>query len=362
MARGASRLSVSVALSLLLLVLAKAALSQPAEASQEPEESWFDEPIAVEQAEPVSEPPALPRPRPLAEPAEERRAQASASRPDDTEEADPRVIRRFVRELEPHGLWVEHHRYGLVWVPHRHVVGAEFVPYVTSGYWAVSASGDYVWVSDLPGSTIVYHYGRWLWVEDMGWVWVPGSRYASSWVVWRVSLGTAAYVGWAPAPPVFIWVRGYPVYYRYHYHPTYVYVPRHRVLARDVWRHEVRDPVRRRNLDARSLRVPAEPRLGAARGPTFRSASPPDRRAAQARVASPSRLTPAPQPASPAARTPAQPTRQPSSRPAPQAPQPDVAPPRRSVGPTPAWRAPAQGDRMVPPARAVPRRPRAGSR
>src|SRR5262249_17293135 len=45
---------------------------------------------------------------------------------------------------------------------------------------------------------IVYHYGRWVWDDGLGWVWVPGRQWAPAWVDWRRS---SRHIGWAPLPP-----------------------------------------------------------------------------------------------------------------------------------------------------------------
>ena len=45
---------------------------------------------------------------------------------------------------------------------------------------------------------IVYHYGRWVRVQDEGWCWVPDTDWGPAWVSWR---NNDEYVGWAPLPP-----------------------------------------------------------------------------------------------------------------------------------------------------------------
>jgi hypothetical protein len=51
----------------------------------------------------------------------------------------------------------------------------------------------------------VFHYGRWIWLDDAGWVWVPGRVWGPAWVVWRQGPG---FVGWAPMHPDVAWVPG----------------------------------------------------------------------------------------------------------------------------------------------------------
>jgi hypothetical protein len=151
---------------------------------------------------------------------------------------DPTALVVFREELAPYGTWVQHPRYGTVWVPSAAVVGADFAPYVTSGHWALAEDGDWMWVSDYPFGWAVFHYGRWVWSSDYGWVWVPGRQYSHAWVIWRVPAPGYAYVGWAPAPPSFVWVDGYAgsVWYR----PVVPYV-----FCDSRWVFHTRAPIRR---------------------------------------------------------------------------------------------------------------------
>jgi hypothetical protein len=110
----------------------------------------------------------------------------------------PVSLSRFQRELSPYGRWVRTPEYGLVWIPSRQVVGADFVPYATGGSWRYSDVG---WTFVTPRwrwGWAPFHYGRWYRAPGLGWVWIPGSRWAPAWVDWRYGSG---YVGWAPLPP-----------------------------------------------------------------------------------------------------------------------------------------------------------------
>jgi hypothetical protein len=255
------------------------------------------------------------------------------------EDVDPRALTEFRGELAPYGRWVEHRRYGTLWVPHRSVVGAQFSPYVSHGFWGRDARGQWIWVSDLPFGHVVFHYGRWIQVEPWGWAWVPGAVYAPAWVVWRVPRrsDTVAYVGWAPAPPSFFWYGGvahpwvYPVTY------GWVFCPSPYVFHRHMYRHLLRD--RQRALAARDHtreHAPAAPRSGPPRSPT----------PAEARV---------PRGGLPAARTapervfsrPGVARRIPTGRPA--------APVRDAAARAPAPRATAPGTPVSPGAPGVPR-------
>jgi hypothetical protein len=132
---------------------------------------------------------------------------------DDTyyEDTDPAALTDFREPLDPHGTWVDDPDYGTVWVPDAVVVGADFAPYRTAGRWAVSDTGDWVWVSDYSWGYIPFHYGRWVWISARGWAWVPGRTYAPAWVVWRVGAPGYGYVGWAPMPPRYYWYGGFAV-------------------------------------------------------------------------------------------------------------------------------------------------------
>ena len=128
-------------------------------------------------------------------------------------DTDPSALTDFHDALAPHGQWMVHPTYGTVWVPNAVVVGRDFAPYRTAGRWAVTDSGDWVWVSDYEWGYIPFHYGRWVWIPETGWAWIPGREYAPAWVEWRVGEPGWDYVGWAPMGPSFIWMDGVAVGY-----------------------------------------------------------------------------------------------------------------------------------------------------
>jgi hypothetical protein len=99
--------------------------------------------------------------------------------------------------LSPHGEWVAVAGVGHVWRPYHHVVGVAFVPYVTGGRWIYTTAG-WEFESRWDWGWRVFHYGNWIQLEDLGWVWMPGNVWAPAWVEWRMGGG---YVGWAPIPP-----------------------------------------------------------------------------------------------------------------------------------------------------------------
>ncbi|MEY2576178.1 MAG: hypothetical protein QOF80_1665 [Verrucomicrobiota bacterium] len=102
----------------------------------------------------------------------------------------------FYQKLDPYGEWRETNDYGYVWQPREAEQSRDWRPY-TEGRWVYSDAG-WTWVSDEPFGWATYHYGRWMRLKRVGWVWVPGDEWAPAWVSWRTNKD---YVGWAPLPP-----------------------------------------------------------------------------------------------------------------------------------------------------------------
>ena len=100
----------------------------------------------------------------------------------------------FYDQLGNEGTWVQTDDYGYVFQPN--VQDPNWAPY-TDGHWVYTTEG-WAWVSEEPWGWATYHYGRWANIDDLGWVWVPGYRWAPAWVSWRYGGG---YAGWAPLPP-----------------------------------------------------------------------------------------------------------------------------------------------------------------
>jgi Family of unknown function (DUF6600) len=120
-----------------------------------------------------------------------------------TERSEPRTEKRstaaygmFYEKLDPYGEWRETSNYGYVWQPREAEQSRDWRPY-TEGRWVYSDAG-WTWVSDESFGWATYHYGRWLRLKRVGWVWVPGDEWAPAWVSWR---SNKDYVGWAPLPP-----------------------------------------------------------------------------------------------------------------------------------------------------------------
>jgi hypothetical protein len=125
-------------------------------------------------------------------PAEEMTETAEAA----TEERSTESYGMFYEKLDSYGEWRETNDYGYVWQPREAETARDWRPY-TEGRWAYSDAG-WTWISDEPFGWATYHYGRWVRLRRIGWVWVPGREWAPAWVSWRTSKD---YVGWAPLPP-----------------------------------------------------------------------------------------------------------------------------------------------------------------
>lgn len=104
----------------------------------------------------------------------------------------------FHDSLSPYGRWIDYEPYGWCWTPYNAYAG--WRPY-TNGYWAYTDFG-WSWVSSEPYGWATYHYGRWVFDPYQGWVWVPDTVWAPSWVAWHQGPG---WVGWAPLPPAAHW-------------------------------------------------------------------------------------------------------------------------------------------------------------
>ena len=100
----------------------------------------------------------------------------------------------FHDELSPYGRWVYDDDDGRIWIPD---VERDFKPYATRGHWIVTDYGN-TWVSDYNWGWAPFHYGRWRMHDRFGWVWIPGDEWGPAWVSWRSGGG---YYGWAPLGP-----------------------------------------------------------------------------------------------------------------------------------------------------------------
>jgi hypothetical protein len=188
-------------------------------------------------------------------------------------DTDASALTDFDATLRPHGRWVEDATYGTVWVPAREAVGPNFAPYVTGGHWALTPSGQWLWVSDYPFGWVVFHYGRWVYVPQLGWSWIPGRAYAPAWVVFRSSVYGDPYLGWAPLPPRYVWRHGRAVWLVRVPPAPYVFCATRWVFRPHVGSYVLRNRRRTRLLAERSRRyVPSRPgRVGPA-GPNLEQA------------------------------------------------------------------------------------------
>ena len=100
----------------------------------------------------------------------------------------------FYNTLTPYGEWLEVDPGFYAWRPTH--VGADWRPYMY-GRWAWTDYGWY-WVSNEPFGWAVFHYGRWYFDDNYGWLWIPDRTWAPAWVEWRYN---DDYLGWAPLPP-----------------------------------------------------------------------------------------------------------------------------------------------------------------
>src|SRR5713226_9143457 len=80
------------------------------------------------------------------------------------------MMAEFRETLGAYGRWIEHPRWGAVWVPAG--IAAEWRPY-RSGHWVYTDEWGWYWVADEEWGWIAYHYGRWLFDRDLGlgWIW-----------------------------------------------------------------------------------------------------------------------------------------------------------------------------------------------
>jgi hypothetical protein len=111
-------------------------------------------------------------------------------------------------ELDGYGRWMYADGYGAVWVPYQSVGWA---PY-TEGRWVREPYYGLTWVSDEPWGWAPYHYGRWFYYSPaVGWAWFPDPLSLPA--VWQPALvaffsfgqggfsGAVGDVGWVPLAP-----------------------------------------------------------------------------------------------------------------------------------------------------------------
>jgi hypothetical protein len=104
----------------------------------------------------------------------------------------------FFEKLAPYGHWAEMDELGWVWQPET--LPSDWRPY-SDGYWVNTTEG-WSFCSNTAWAWAVYHYGRWSYQDNYGWVWVPGTVWGPAWVAWRKG---DKFVGWAALPPQATW-------------------------------------------------------------------------------------------------------------------------------------------------------------
>ena len=118
---------------------------------------------------------------------------------------DPPVTEADIEAaLSPNGEWVDVAPWGRVWQPDDEAANDSFVPYTSNGQ---RLYGAYGWTFDSndPWGWAAFHFGRWVFVAELGWVWTPGAGadavipvWGPGWVTWRTD---GDVVGWVPTPP-----------------------------------------------------------------------------------------------------------------------------------------------------------------
>ncbi len=125
----------------------------------------------------------------------------------------------FYSSLSPYGSWIQISGGVTVWRPVN--VSSGWAPY-RNGQWIWTDDGWY-WESYEPFGYITYHYGRWYYDDNYGWIWIPDNQWAPAWVEWRYDND---YIGWAPLPPyagfsisigIHFTTNYYLPYYRWHF-------------------------------------------------------------------------------------------------------------------------------------------------
>ena len=105
-----------------------------------------------------------------------------------------------VSELDRHGRWVYVTNYGWGWVPYS--VAGGWSPY-SVGRWVYRPRFGWTWVSYETWGWLPYHYGRWYRDARYGWTWFPGEsvtfRFWSPGLV--VFYRGSGWVSWGPLGP-----------------------------------------------------------------------------------------------------------------------------------------------------------------
>lgn len=122
----------------------------------------------------------------------------------------------FYSSLRPYGDWILIDNDLLVWKPYG--VHKYWKPYY-EGRWLWTKHGWY-WDSYEPFGWAVYHYGRWIFDDYYGWIWIPDNQWAPAWVEWRYD---DYYIGWSPLPPYAEFRIDFGIHFSISWHSRYHY-------------------------------------------------------------------------------------------------------------------------------------------
>ena len=141
----------------------------------------------------------------------------------DADRKSTSAVRRYVpdsvsigvTELDRNGRWVYVTNYGWGWIPHSITSG--WSPY-SVGRWVYRARFGWTWISYETWGWLPYHYGRWYRDNRVGWVWIPGESVAFRF--WSPGLVVfyrgSGWVSWGPLGPGDYYDAAY-----YHYRRIY---------------------------------------------------------------------------------------------------------------------------------------------
>lgn len=111
----------------------------------------------------------------------------------------PPQLSVYAFELRRHGRWVYVADYGYCWLP-LSISRGGWSPY-QCGRW-LTRGGRQIWIACEPWGWVPHHYGRWVNIEFYGWLWVPPHRNHLRWepahVVWFESPRGKAWIPLAP--------------------------------------------------------------------------------------------------------------------------------------------------------------------
>ena len=105
------------------------------------------------------------------------------------------TVQQFMEDLANYGTWTPDRTWGWTWQPRG--VLPNWRPYM-QGEWQVAEGFGLYWHSYEAFGWAVYHYGRWMWQDHRGWVWLPDKTWGPGYVNWAYGEG---YVAWTPMAP-----------------------------------------------------------------------------------------------------------------------------------------------------------------